>query len=144
MMKPLFFAVILSFAFSFCGSAASDEPTIVTLQTNSATLSITAEIADTDTERSLGLMNRTTLADDAGMLFVFDEAAVRSFWMRDTYISLDIIFIGSDKTILYIEENTTPLSETAIAPEVQTQYVLEVNAGYAAEHGLSVGDDVRF
>lgn len=144
MMKPLFIAVILSFAFSFCGSSESYETTTVTLQTSSASLAITAEIANTDAKRSQGLMDRMTLADDAGMLFVFDEATLRSFWMKNTYVSLDIIFIGSDKTILYIEENTTCLSETSIAPDVQTQYVLEVNAGYAAEHGLSVGDEVEF
>lgn len=142
MMRPLFFAVILSF--SFCGSSESYETTTVTLQTSSASLAITAEVADTGAKRSQGLMNRTSLAEDAGMLFVFDEASERSFWMKDTYVSLDIIFIGSDKAILYIEENATPLSETPIAPEVQTQFVLEVNAGYAAEHGLNVGDEVRF
>ena len=144
MIKPIFLVMVLSSLFSFCGASANHKSTLVTLQTSRALLSITAEIADTPEETAQGLMNRKTLAKDHGMLFIFDGASQRAFWMKNTYIPLDIIFIGADKIILYIAENATPLSETPIAPQVQTQYVLEVNTGYVTTNGLNVGDEVRF
>lgn len=116
----------------------------VSIQSATQTSSVTAEIADTEEKQDYGLMNRASLDENAGMLFVFDMDETHSFWMRDTLISLDMIFISAAKTIIYIEENATPLTETPIVPTEVCRYVLEVNAGFVASHGVSVGDTVVF
>lgn len=105
---------------------------------------LTAEVADTAAEREQGLQNRTSLDDNAGMLFIFEEADTHSFWMKDTPLSLDILFLSSEKEIVFIEKNTTPLSTTLITPTSPVLYVLEVNAGYVEENGLEVGDAASF
>jgi len=78
------------------------------------------------------------------MLFIFDEPEVQSFWMRNTYLRLDIIFIGADRSVVGIVENAAPLTEEPRAVEAQSQYVLEVHGGFAAEHAIALGDTVRF
>lgn len=101
------------------------------------------EIADDDAERARGLMFRQSLADDAGMLFEFQEPEYASFWMRNTVISLDIIFVGVDGRILNIADHTTPFSEAPIAAAGLTRGVLEIRAGRAAELGIRPGALVR-
>lgn len=118
--------------------------TTVLLQASGGDFSVTAEVADTDTTRAIGLMNRQELAADTGMLFVFDEDNTHGFWMKNTYVSLDILFIDTDREIIHIAESTTPLSTELIAPATPYRTVLEVNAGYAAAHGVAVGDLVDF
>jgi uncharacterized membrane protein (UPF0127 family) len=85
-------------------------------------------------------MYRTELAEGAGMLFVFDEEAERSFWMSNTPIPLDILYIRSDATIVSIAANTTPYSEKKIPSRGPARYVLEVPAGWSARHGVKPGD----
>ncbi len=101
------------------------------------------EIADDEQERNRGLMFRETLADDAGMLFDFPEPEHASFWMRNTVLSLDIIFIGIDGRILNIAESTTPYSEAPIPAAGLTRGVLEIRAGRAEALGIRPGDRVR-
>ena len=101
------------------------------------------EIADTDVERAKGLMYRESLPRDRGMLFQFDEMAERSFWMKNTYIPLDIIYIASDGKIVSIARNTTPFSESPIPSFGPANGVLEINGGQAAELGIEPGDTVR-
>lgn len=148
LFRPISFLLFFTLTLFSCGAADSDEITFattpLTIQTTSGTLNLTVEIADTDEKREQGLMNRQTLAADAGMIFLFDSEAPRTFWMQNTYISLDMIFLSADKEIVYIEENTTPLSTELISPDVDAQYVLEVNAGYAAANGVAAGDVVGF
>ncbi len=100
------------------------------------------EIAETMSERALGLMGRTDLKPDDGMLFIFPQSGLQYFWMKNTPSSLDIIFIGSDYKIKSIAANTVPFSEKVISSEVPAQYVLEVLAGRAAELGIKPGDRV--
>lgn len=119
--------------------------TTVTL-TNSAAQSfqITAEVADTPATRALGLMYRESLDANAGMLFVFDAETENPFWMKNTPVSLDIIFISADKEIISIAASTTPYSEDLIYASAAYLYTLEVNAGYAAAHSIAAGDLVEF
>jgi uncharacterized protein len=142
------FLLFLFFTLAACGSSTSStltyETSIVTIQTSTTTLTVTAELADDVQKQSVGLMNRTSLDAGTGMLFVFSEEGERSFWMKDTYISLDMIFINSSKEVVYIVESATPLSEERISSTELAQYVLEVNGGYADENGLSVGDTLTF
>lgn len=115
----------------------------LTIRSGGNMLGLTVEVADTDAKRRQGLMNRVKLDQENGMLFVFDSPGKHSFWMKDTFISLDIFFISENKEIVYIAENTTPFSEEPIAPDENVSYVLEVNAGYAASHGIRPGDRVE-
>lgn len=102
------------------------------------------EIADTDLEREQGLMYRDSLGRDQGMLFVFPEESVQAFWMRNTRISLDIVYIGSDYRIVSIARNARPYDETSLPSQGPAQYVLEINGGLCAELGIQPGDTVRW
>lgn len=101
---------------------------------------IDIEIADNKAERDLGLMYRRSLPEDSGMYFIMDENKEQSFWMKNTYISLDIIYINEDYEIVSIAQGTTPLSQTPIPSNGNAKYVVEVIAGYCAANGIEVGD----
>jgi len=105
---------------------------------------VSVEIARTPAERAEGLMYRWSLEDDHGMLFIFDDVEVRSFWMKNTRIPLDMIFIGPDKKIVGIVREAEPYTTQSRTVGVPSQYVLEVYGGEAEEHGLSAGDRVFF
>lgn len=101
------------------------------------------EIADEPEEMMLGLMWRRHLEADRGMLFLYDEPQPASFWMRNTYISLDIIFIATDGTVLRVAERTEPLSEETIPSGGPVVAVLEIGAGLAARHGIVPGTRIK-
>lgn len=96
-------------------------------------------IADDDDSRSEGLMNVHELPADAGMLFMFENEQPRSFWMANTPLSLDIMFVNSDLEIVRIHRNTTPYSHDQIRSELPAKYVVEVNAGYSVRHDITEG-----
>lgn len=100
------------------------------------------EIADDEPERQLGLMYRKVMAPDRGMLFDFHTPREVAFWMKNTLIPLDIVYIQADGTVLSIARNTTPLSEAAIPSGGPILGVLELAGGRAAEIGLLPGDKV--
>lgn len=110
----------------------------------SFSLQLDVEIADEDWEISQGLMYRSKMASNAGMLFIFPDVEERSFWMKNTIIPLDIIFVGPDKRIVTIQKYTTPFSEQSVPSYKPAQYVVEVNAGYSDANGLKEGDLVLF
>lgn len=139
-----------SFSLSFA-DASSEPPfskegelTFLSKKGTNKIITIDIEIADTDYERTRGLMHRRALPADAGMLFIFDRAEVRSFWMRNTYIPLDILFIDERKRVVAIAKRTEPLSYTPISSLRKAQYVVEVNAGFCDEHGISLGDRIAY
>jgi uncharacterized membrane protein (UPF0127 family) len=100
---------------------------------------VVAEVARTREERNQGLMYRESLGEDAGMLFIFPDNSVRSFWMQNTYIALDIAFMAPDFRIVDIQqmEPMTTDSHTSRGPAM---YALEVNQGWFEAHGVEVGD----
>ena len=102
------------------------------------------EVAATAAERARGLMYRRRLAADAGMLFLFPDAQLRTFWMRDTYLSLDILFIGPQRRVVGLVVAAEPLSEAPRGVGVPSKYVIEVTAGFAAAHGIGVGTPVSW
>jgi uncharacterized membrane protein (UPF0127 family) len=104
---------------------------------------IKVEVTSTPEEKAVGLMFRTSLADDAGMLFPYTPPQEATMWMRNTYISLDMFFIRADGVIHRIEANTEPFSERVIASRGPVAAVLELKAGSAARLGLKPGDRVR-
>lgn len=102
------------------------------------------EIAANEAAREHGLMDRRHMAPDHGMLFEFPTRAPVSFWMKNTYLPLDMIFIDSDGTVRRVYENARPLSEALIPSEAPVTGVLELNAGQAARIKLGPGDKVKF
>lgn len=103
---------------------------------------ILVEIADDEPERERGLMFRPPLADDRGMLFQFPDSAERSFWMRNTPSSLDILYIDPTGSIVSIAHHATPYSESPIPSNGAANGVLELKAGRAEEIGAKAGDKV--
>lgn len=143
-------AILFFFYFASCSlncgnstnpsSNADTEASTASVTTEQGAYQFTLEIADTSDERATGLMNRTSLADDAGMLFVWTEDVLTSFWMKDTPLSLDILFMDADGRLVFIAQNTVPESEDLITPTQSFRYVLEVKAGFVARSGVQVGD----
>jgi len=109
-----------------------------------AAVEVSLEVAATPAERERGLMYRTSLAEGRGMLFVFDADGNQSFWMKNTLIPLDLLFIARDGTVVGIHANATPLSTADIAVGKPSRYVLEVPGGWAARHGIAAGAQVEF
>lgn len=112
------------------------------LKTDSGPHSFTVELAATPQEKALGLMYRRSLPADAGMLFLYDRPQPLTMWMRNTLISLDMVFIGADMRVHRIETHTEPFSTDIISSDGEVKAVLELNAGTAAAIGLKVGDEV--
>ena len=107
-------------------------------------VAIDIEVANTAQEIEQGLMYRQKMDQNKGMLFVFPDMQPRGFWMKNTYIPLDIIFVDADKRIVSIQKNTIPLSQQNLPSDGPAQYVIEVNAGFSDLHGLNPGDQVDF
>jgi len=116
----------------------------VVLHTQGGDVPVTVEVVDTPERRSLGLMYRKDLAPEAGMLFVFDAPDHLTFWMKNTVLPLDMIFITDDKRILGIVEDAVPFTTTSRAVDGLSRYVLEVNAGFSEKHGVKAGDQTTF
>ncbi|WP_416440295.1 DUF192 domain-containing protein [Leeuwenhoekiella sp. A16] len=106
--------------------------------------SLKIEIAETDYETETGLMYRKSMAENEGMLFIFDEIQERYFYMKNTNIPLDIIYIKADKTIGSIAKNAKPLNEESLPSGLPIQFVLEVNAGLSDKWNLQPGDSVSW
>jgi len=101
-------------------------------------------LAQTEAERAQGLMYRSVLGPREGMLFVFDREGVYPFWMKDTLLSLDIIWISSDYRVVHIAANTLPMSTRSLDPGKKSSYVLEIVGGTAAKLGIRVGSSLKF
>lgn len=140
MLRLLGVACLLAAA---AAAHAADAPRLV-LHTSTGGHAFTVEIADTEQERERGLMFRTALAPDSGMLFDFHEEQQTAFWMQNTLIPLDMIFIAANGVVRTIHANARPLDTTAIPSEVPVRYVLEIAGGRAREIGLVVGDRMDY
>ena len=105
---------------------------------------LTIEIADNEAETTQGLMYRRTMPDSCGMVFIFADSQPRNFWMKNTYLPLDILFLDESKKIVTIQANRTPFSEEQIPSFENAKYVLEVNAGYCKRKGIEKGDAVKW
>jgi uncharacterized membrane protein (UPF0127 family) len=121
---------------------ASQLPVSTIVNSLGERIPVQVEIADTDLERQTGLSGRTVLAEDAGMLFVFDQEQPLSFWMKDTLIPLSIAYVADDGRIVDIQD-MQPLDETPQPSAEPAQYALEVNQGFFEEQGVTVGDTVE-
>lgn len=115
----------------------------VELRGDFGALSFQIEIADDASERAQGLMNRDSLARGAGMLFLYQTPQRVAFWMENTLIPLDMIFVDAAGVITRIHENAVPLDRTPIAGGDSVRAVLEINAGLSQRYGFAVGDELH-
>ena len=122
-------------------AACSDEGKLV-LHSSTGDYSFNVDVVDTPESRAKGLMFVQELADDAGMLFDFKEERPVSFWMRNTFIPLDMIFVGADGVVKNIHVNARPHDVTGIPSEGPVQFVLEIPGGRSVELGIEAGDQV--
>jgi uncharacterized membrane protein (UPF0127 family) len=137
------FRPLLSILFCLQFACADSKATIAmhfAKKDGSLTPAINAELALTPGEQMLGLMYRRKLGEDEGMLFVFPDEQERSFWMKNTYVELDMIFLDSNFSVVSFVERATALSETSRPSKKPARYVLEVRSGSVARWGLTVGD----
>lgn len=146
-------AVIRLISMIFVLAAAGAQPataqqsfaaSTVTVETaGAAKLRFKVEMAETQPQQAQGLMYRRQLAPDAGMLFIYSKPQVAAFWMKNTFIPLDMLFIAADGRIVHIHPNATPQSEATITTPQLVKAVLEINGGLAARLGIRVGDIAR-
>ncbi len=111
---------------------------------DSTKVTLDIEIADTDFDIQTGLMYRNSMKKQQGMLFVFDDETERFFYMKNTKIPLDLIYISASKSIVSFQKNAQPFDESSLPSNGPAKYVLEVNAGLVDTWGLSVGDIISF
>jgi uncharacterized protein len=135
-------ALLLSFG--FCATSCVRHPEVVIYVRTGTRIHVPVELASTEQERARGLMYRHDLPADAGMLFVFPETADHAFWMKNTPLPLDMIFIGEDLGIVGVVEHAVPFSTRSLRVAYPSRYVLEVNAGFAARNRIGPGDRVEF
>jgi uncharacterized membrane protein (UPF0127 family) len=128
---------------SLCAMAQAGSPDSLEIATSSGRHAFQVEIANNDASRERGLMDRRFMAADHGMLFEFDRDEPVAFWMKNTYIPLDMIFIAPSGVVTHIAANAEPLSERVIPSGGPSIAVLELNGGIAASIGVRVGDKVR-
>jgi uncharacterized membrane protein (UPF0127 family) len=125
-------------------SPAGLEQVPLTITSGTRKHRFTVEIARTPQEQGYGLMNRSELAPDRGMIFPFDLPRDAAFWMKNTLIPLDMIFVRADGSIANIAANTVPLSLDPVPSDGPVKAVLEIAGGRAAELGIKPGDKVAW
>lgn len=135
----LFLAVIV---LSFCFFATKVQADFLLLQQENHDIKLQVEIADTPLKRTKGLMFRTQIPDDFGMLFLFPETKVVNMWMKNTYIPLDMLFLDENGTILTIIENAKPHDTTLLSSRVPVSAVVEVNGGFCQKRQVTTGQKV--
>ena len=138
----LILALLLSVFGGLHGCEAQPKVTILTREGREVIFRV--EIADTPAKRERGLQYRQELADDRGMIFLFPSESPQAFWMKNTPIALDMIFINRERTIVGIVEETLPFSLQSRSVAAPSQYVLEIKGGLSKRHGFTAGDRVRF
>jgi uncharacterized membrane protein (UPF0127 family) len=120
------------------------EVTFLNKDTREHLSKIEVEVAKNPTQRQQGLMFRTQMDEDKGMIFIFERSEIQSFWMKNTLIPLDIIFIDEKGVINTIYRNTIPYSERSLPSKQMSQFVVEVNAGYCLKHNINEGDLIEY
>lgn len=120
------------------------ELSIFNTENDSLKVALDIEIADTDFDIQTGLMYRNSIAPKQGMLFIFEDERERFFYMKNTRIPLDIIYINTNQAIISFQKNAKPFDEMSLPSGGPAKYVLEINAGLADKWGLKAGDSISF
>ena len=108
------------------------------------TVRVKSEVVRSHQDQMKGLMYREELCAFCGMLFIYPEAKVHTFWMKNTYISLDMIFINGEMKVMGVVENAPPLTEDSQSIDLPSRFILEVNGGFVKKHGIKAGDRVSW
>jgi len=140
-LRPV--AIVAALLFALMPLAACSSDTTLVVHSANGDHSFTVEVVDTAESRAKGLMFRQSLAPDAGMLFDFKEERPVSFWMMNTFIPLDMLFIRADGTVANIHVNARPQDPTGIPSEGPVTFVLEIPGGRSVELGIKAGDTVE-
>ena len=140
--RVFLFLTLLTVVLQTTACQAQPKVTIATKEGRELTFQV--EVADTSTKRELGLQYRRELAADRGMIFLFPTESEHAFWMKNTPIPLDMIFINSDGKIVGIVEQAVPFSLDSRSVPATSRFVLEINGGLSKRHGIKIGDSVRF
>jgi uncharacterized membrane protein (UPF0127 family) len=141
MIRTAALAAVFAIAAGSVSAACSESA--VDLRGDWGSARFTVEVADDAAERAQGLMNRPSMPRSAGMLFLYEAPQRATFWMRNTLIPLDMIFMDPTGTVTRIHENAVPLDETTIDGGPGVQAVLEINGGLARAIGIDVGSELR-
>ncbi|MGB8275043.1 MAG: DUF192 domain-containing protein [Alphaproteobacteria bacterium] len=145
---PLLRAAVAAVLVAAAASAGAGDVTFATeslvLETETGAHPLTVEIAETAPQLERGLMFRRALADESGMLFLYERDDFIMMWMKNTYLSLDMLFIDRHGRVVRVAERTTPLSRDLIPSLVPIRAVLEVKAGTAKRLGVKAGSIVRY
>jgi uncharacterized membrane protein (UPF0127 family) len=136
--------VLLVALMTLSAVACEAQPKVTILTKAGREVTFQVEVADTPAKRTMGLQYRRELGADRGMIFLFASESPQSFWMKNTPIPLDMIFINSQRKIVGIVEQTAPFSLETRSVEGPSQFVLEINGGLAKRRGIQAGDTVRF
>jgi uncharacterized protein len=156
LLLRIFLYILLAFYIIACGGEKDDDSipggrildytaSVTFLSADGDTISaLRAAVADDASSRSSGLMDVYDMPPDSGMLFIFDNEEPRSFWMANTPLALDIIFVNSNMEIIRIHQNTRPYSDRNVESELPAQYVVEMNAGYTLRHDIIEGMKISF
>lgn len=140
--KSFLFLPFLALLFDL--TACRAQPRLIIITKDGRELPFQVEIADSPAKRELGLQYRRELAGDRGMLFIFPTERQQSFWMKNTPIPLDMIFINREQKIAGIIHEAVPFSLDSRSVSAPSQYVLEINGGVSRRYGIKAGDTVRF
>jgi uncharacterized membrane protein (UPF0127 family) len=116
----------------------------ITKNNGNPIVTIDIEIADDESKREIGMMGRPTMEERQGMFFIFEEEYIGSFWMKNTILPLDIIFINKLGEIITIHKNAVPFSEQTYQATGLTLFVLEVNADFSDKYGIAEGDRISW
>lgn len=158
-MNRLFFGSVLFLFVAFgCKESEKSQPVktveitftkqgelhLIKKETDSIIQTLDIEIADDEYKTQTGLMYREFMDENQAMLFIFPDSQVRSFYMKNTAIALDIIYINTDKKIVSFQKNTRPYDQSSLPSGVPSKYVLEINAGLSDQWNLEVGDRIEF
>lgn len=136
------FAIVFAL-FLFNSIQPNASQTLTNVEIGGETIQV--ETADTPQARERGLSGRSALLENQGMLFVFSEDGIHSFWMKDMNFPIDILWISASREIVYIKENASPDDYPATyAPDKEARYVLEVAAGFVEKYGVRIGDRISF
>jgi uncharacterized protein len=139
--RSIFFLVFFAV---FSSAACQAEPQVAIATKSGREVVFQVEIADTPAKREMGLQYRRELARDRGMIFLFAAESPQTFWMKNTPIPLDMVFINREHKIVGVVEQAVPFSLDSRSVGVPSQFVLEINGGLAKKLGIETGDSVRF
>ena len=157
-MKNQYYTIFFTFIIFMLSSCKNESNTVITTEEinfkkegelrifkkDSLLINLDIEIAESDYETQTGLMNRSFMNRNQGMLFIFNDLRVHNFHMKNTQIPLDLIFINEKLEIASFQENAKPLDESPLSSQVPIKYVLEINAGLAEKWLLEVGDRISY